>query len=54
MNIMKAKLFMGTVNSPADKDFNEWIKDKNIKIIEFKYCQQRYGDHSICILYKEK
>lgn len=38
----------------ADEKFNEWIKDHpDIEIIKFKYCQARYGDHSIAILYKE-
>lgn len=39
----------------ADDMFNEWIKEHpNIEIINFRYQQSRYGDHSICILYKEE
>ena len=57
----KAKTFNGTfdgnfnVNSTsADEKFNEWINDHpNIHIIAFKYKQAHYGDHSICILYKD-
>ena len=52
----KTKVFMGTVNKGegADDKFNLWIKTHpNIEIIEFKYQQARYGDHSICMLYKE-
>jgi hypothetical protein len=54
----KTKIFFGTSGGgglSADIIFNEWIKKhKNIEILNFKYQQARYGDHSICILYKEK
>lgn len=51
----KAKLFFGTAGGRADDKFNEWIEDNpDIEILNFKYHQARYGDHSICILYKEK
>ena len=52
----KTKLFFGSFSrKPADEKFNEWIKDNsNIEILSFKYKQAKYGDHSICILYKEK
>lgn len=53
----KAKTFNGNFNvnsTSADEKFNKWINDHpNIHIIEFKYEQARYGDHSICILYKD-
>ena len=50
----KTKIFTGTYQNPADNKFNEWIKDNsNIYIINFRYQQARFGDHSICILYKE-
>lgn len=50
----KIKIFTGTYQNMADNKFNEWIKDNsNIDIISFKYQQVRYGDHIICILYKE-
>lgn len=49
------KLFFGNAGgTKADQLFGEWIEDHpNIKIIEFKYEQARYGDHSIAILYEE-
>lgn len=51
----KAKTFFGTSRCKADDDFNEWSKDNpDIEILNFKYQQARCGDHSICILYKEK
>lgn len=38
----------------VDCKMNLWLKDHpNIDILEFRYQQARYGDHSICILYKE-
>lgn len=52
-----AKTFHGNFNRSeenADYKMNLWLKDHpNIEIIEFRYQQARYGDHSICILYKE-
>lgn len=56
--MIKCKLFNGSfgLNSiTADEKFNQWMHEHpNIDILEFKYFQARYGDHSICILYKEK
>ena len=55
----KTKTFFGCASSydektRADYKFNEWIlHNPGIEIIEFRYQQARYGDHSICILYKE-
>jgi len=52
------KIFNGTFSKEsesADVEFNMWIKEHpNIEIVDFKYQQARYGDHSICILYKEE
>lgn len=51
----KTKIFFGVSSNKADDKFNEWAEDNpNIEILKFKYYQARYGDHSICILYKEK
>lgn len=50
---IKTKIFLGTNDDKADEQFNDWIKKENIDIIKFKYQQARYGDHSICILYKD-
>ena len=54
----ECKNFFGTSGSngskSADVYFNEWIKaHQDIDILEFRYQQARYGDHSICILYEE-
>ena len=50
----QTRIFFGTNGLPADVDFNKWIKDHpNIEILQFKFQQARYGDHSIAILYKE-
>lgn len=56
--MIKCKNFFGTSGSngskSADAYFNEWIKaHQDIDILEFRYQQARYGDHSICILYEE-
>lgn len=52
----KAKIFFGNVaGTKADQVFGEWIEDHpSVKILQFKYQQGRYGDHSIAILYEEK
>lgn len=57
----KAKTFCGSFGKDcitADEEFNAWQEEqqkqgKDIEIINFRYCQARYGDHSIAILYKE-
>lgn len=49
------KIFMGTRNFPADDMMNEWLdKHPEIKVIDFKYQQARYGEHSICVMYEVK
>lgn len=49
----QTKIFMGTGSDQADDKFNAWIQDHpDIEIIEFRYQQARYSDHSIAILYK--
>ena len=53
--MIKCKNFFGTSGSngskSADVYFNEWIKaHQDIDILEFRYQQARYGDHSICAL----
>lgn len=52
----KAKIFFGNVaGRKADQAFGEWIEEHpSVKILQFKYQQGRYGDHSIAILYEEK
>lgn len=52
--MVKFKLFFGTLSDTADEQVNEWLEEeKNIEVIDFKYQQARFGDHSICIMYKE-
>lgn len=49
----KTQIFFGNNVNMADELFNRWIQDKNIKIIDFRYQQSEYCNHSIAILYKE-
>lgn len=50
----QTKLIIGDYQNKADEQMNKWLmKNENIEIVDFKYFQSRYGDHSICILYKE-
>ena len=50
----KFKVFIGNINHLADDIANEWLEENpNVEIISMKYQQARYGDHSICIFYKE-
>lgn len=52
--MQKFKIFMGNAGYQADDKANEWLEENpNVEIISMKYQQARYGDHSICILYKE-
>ena len=49
------KTFMGKSNEKADIKANEWLEENpGIEIIDVRYQQARYSDHSICILYKEE
>lgn len=52
----KAKIFFGNAGGTrADQLFGEWMEEHpHAVIIDFKYEQVRYGDHSIVILYEEK
>lgn len=52
----KIKLFFGnSAGTRADQLFGEWLEDHpSAKIIDFKYNQARYGDHSIAIMYEEE
>ena len=53
--MQKFKIFMGNAGYKADDKANKWLEENpNVEIISMKYQQARYGDHSICILYKEK
>lgn len=48
----KTKIFLGTQNDKADDQMNQWLEEnQNISIIDFRYQQNRYFDHSICIFY---
>lgn len=52
----KAKIFMdGKGIDKADTKFNSWMKNnQNVCILQFEYQQAKYGEHSICILYREE
>ena len=52
--MQKFKIFMGNSSETADVEANEWLEENpGIEIIDVRYQQARYSDHSICILYKE-
>lgn len=52
--MVRFKIFFGNVNHYADEKANTWLKEHpDIEVVEMKYQQARYGDHSICIMYKE-
>lgn len=53
--MIKFKLFFGTCSNGnyADTKANLWLLEHpKIKILNMKYQQARYGDHSICIMYE--
>lgn len=51
--MLQSKIFFGTVTDTADNKLNDWIRKHPCNsIIQFKYIQSRYCDHSICILYE--
>lgn len=54
-NEPKIKLFFGnSAGTRADRLFGEWIEEHpHVKIVDFRYEQARYGDHSIAIIYEE-
>lgn len=56
MKMYKAKIFIGmNIAGKADEKFNSWIENHpDIYILQFEYQQTAHGEHSICILYKEK
>ena len=52
--MQKFKIIMGISNKTADIEVNEWLEENpGIEIIDVRYQQARYSDHSICFLYKE-
>ena len=53
--MQKFKIFMGNSSETADVEANEWLEENpGIEIVDVRYQQARYSDHSICILYKEE
>lgn len=58
--MVKFKIFFGSSTNQlgrgmtADDKANAWlVENPNINILQMKYQQARYGDHSICIMYEE-
>lgn len=56
--MLKFKIFFGNDSKlsggTADDKANAWLKENpDVEIIDMKYQQSRFGDHSICIMYKE-
>lgn len=59
MTTGKFKIFLGTVNAPADVKMNTWMHERArsqiiIDILDWKFQQARMGDHSLAILYQER
>lgn len=59
---VKFKIFFGMIKErpdqpntfQADGKINQWLEENpNVTIIDWKYTQAKYGDHSICIRYYE-
>ena len=53
---VKFKIFWGNHTSvSADAKLNQWLAENpSVELVEWQYQQVRLGDHSICIVYKEK
>lgn len=58
--MVKFKIFFGCSTNQlgrgmtADDKANAWlVENPYINILQMKYQQARYGDHSICIMYEE-
>lgn len=49
------KIFMGTTGMQADEKANMWLEENpDIEVINMRYQQSGYGDHSICIFYTKR
>lgn len=54
-NVVKFKIFFGNQVHTADDTVNEWLATTTgVTIVDFRYTQSTFGDHSICIMYEEK
>lgn len=52
--MVRAKIFLGTLANPADKQMNEWLDNNpTVKILKFSSAQGKLGDHSLSILYND-
>lgn len=50
----KCKLFVGCASNMADRQFNQWVKDKDIEIVSIQYNGAATSmGHSMMVLYKE-
>jgi hypothetical protein len=46
---------MGTTGMQADEKANLWLEENpDIEVINMRYQQSGYGDHSICIFYTKR
>lgn len=56
--MIKTELFFGNAKHQgyrADTYCNNWLAENpNLEIIDIRYAHSEDGNHSICILYKEK
>ena len=52
--IVRFKTFFGNQVHKAEDKANLWLETTaGINVIDFRYTQASYGDHSICIMYEE-
>lgn len=53
--MIKFKIFCGNyTNVSADVKLNQWLAENpTVELVDWQYRQKRFGDHSICITYKE-
>ena len=49
------RIFRGVFGAiDADEKINEWLDENpDVKIIDYKFNLSTYGNHAICVLYRE-
>lgn len=55
MALTKFKIFFGSAGQECASDaLNRWLDENpNVRVIDYRYQQAQFGDHSICIRYEE-
>lgn len=53
--MIQSKVFLGSLNNPVDKQFNEWMEENHnhIKITNYDFKLARCSDHALCIIYND-